>query len=95
MATAVTHRVDWSLLWQQRGFRYFFMAMFISLFGSGMNFIGVSWYIMSATHSTVVTLGAGPATGDACACALAGAISAAHADTTYAVVRRLRPTKPS
>src|SRR5437867_9272985 len=53
MATAVTHRVDWSLLWQQRGFRYFFMAMFISLFGSGMNFIGVSWYIMSATHSTV------------------------------------------
>jgi DHA3 family macrolide efflux protein-like MFS transporter len=27
--------------------------MFVSLFGSGMNFIGVSWYIMSATHSTV------------------------------------------
>src|SRR6202158_3699587 len=53
MATAVTHRVDWSLLWQQRGFRYFFAAMFVSLFGSGMNFIGVSWYIMSATHSTV------------------------------------------
>src|ERR1700739_353410 len=52
MATAVTHRVDWSLLWQQRGFRYFFTAMFVSLFGSGMNFIGVSWYIMSATHST-------------------------------------------
>src|SRR5258707_8486832 len=53
MATAVPHRVDWSLLWQQRGFRYFFTAMFVSLFGSGMNFIGVSWYIMSATHSTV------------------------------------------
>src|SRR5258708_31044317 len=53
MATAVTQRVDWSLLWQQRGFRYFFTAMFVSLFGSGMNFIGVSWYIMSATHSTV------------------------------------------
>src|SRR5258707_15651368 len=53
MATAVTSRVDWSLLWQQRGFRYFFTAMFVSLFGSGMNFIGVSWYIMSATHSTV------------------------------------------
>ena len=31
----------------------FFTAMFVSLFGSGMNFIGVSWYIMSATHSTV------------------------------------------
>jgi MFS family permease len=27
--------------------------MFVSLFGSGMNFIAVSWYIMSATHSTV------------------------------------------
>src|SRR5579862_4046942 len=53
MATAVTHRVDWSLLWQQRGFRYFFTAMFVSLFGSGMNFAGVSWYILAATHSTV------------------------------------------
>ena len=53
MATATIPRVDWSLLWQQRGFRYFFTAMFVSLFGSGMNFIGVSWYIMSATHSTV------------------------------------------
>ena len=53
MATAATNRVDWKLLWAQRGFRYFFTAMFVSLFGSGMNFIGVSWYIMSATHSTV------------------------------------------
>jgi DHA3 family macrolide efflux protein-like MFS transporter len=53
MATAATHRVDWSLLWGQRSFRFFFTAMFVSLFGSGMNFIGVSWYIMSATHSTV------------------------------------------
>src|SRR6202162_4556339 len=53
MATAAPHRVDWSLLWAQRGFRFFFTAMFVSLFGSGMNFIGVSWYIMSATHSTV------------------------------------------
>jgi MFS transporter, DHA3 family, macrolide efflux protein len=53
MATAATHRVDWSLLWGQRAFRFFFTAMFVSLFGSGMNFIGVSWYIMTATHSTV------------------------------------------
>lgn len=53
MATATTHRVDWTLLWGQRSFRYFFTAMFVSLFGSGMNFIGVSWYIMSVTHSTV------------------------------------------
>jgi len=53
MGKAASHRVDWSLLWEQRAFRYFFTAMFISLFGSGMNFIAVSWYIMSATHSTV------------------------------------------
>jgi MFS transporter, DHA3 family, macrolide efflux protein len=53
MTTAATTRVDWKLLWQQKAFRYFFTAMFVSLFGSGMNFIGVSWYIMSATHSTV------------------------------------------
>jgi MFS transporter, DHA3 family, macrolide efflux protein len=53
MPAANQHRVDWSLLWQQHGFRFFFAAMFVSLFGSGMNFIGVSWYIMSATHSTM------------------------------------------
>jgi MFS family permease len=53
MATATTPRVDWTLIWEQRGFRYFFVAMFVSLFGSGMNFAGVSWYILAATHSTV------------------------------------------
>lgn len=46
-------RTDWSLIWAQRGFRYFFFAMFISLFGSGMNFAGVSWHILALTHSTV------------------------------------------
>src|SRR5579864_2543634 len=51
--TTTPPRVDWKLIWAQRGFRYFFVAMFVSLFGSGMNFVGVSWYIMSATHSTV------------------------------------------
>jgi len=53
MATATTRRADWKLSWGQRGFRFFFVAMFVSLFGSGMNFVGVSWYIMAATHSTV------------------------------------------
>jgi MFS family permease len=53
MATAATHRVDWRLLLGQRAFRFFFTAMFVSLFGSGMNFISVSWYIMSETHSTL------------------------------------------
>src|ERR1700738_4692715 len=53
MATTATARVDWTLIWAQRGFRYFSLAMFVSLFGSGMNFTGVSWYILSSTHSTV------------------------------------------
>jgi MFS family permease len=53
MASTATHRVDWTLIWSQRGFRFFFLAMFVSLFGSGMNFAGVSWYILTATHSTV------------------------------------------
>jgi MFS family permease len=53
MASPTTARVDWTLIWAQRGFRYFFLAMFVSLFGSGMNFAGVSWYILSSTHSTL------------------------------------------
>jgi DHA3 family macrolide efflux protein-like MFS transporter len=54
MASTATHtRVDWKVIWAQRGFRYFFLAMFVSLFGSGLNFMAVSWYILSSTHSTV------------------------------------------
>src|SRR6202023_2936805 len=53
MATATTNPVDWKLIWAQRGFRYFFLSMFVSVFGGGMNFVGVSWYILAATHSTV------------------------------------------
>jgi MFS transporter, DHA3 family, macrolide efflux protein len=53
MATASSPRVDWTLIWAQRGFRYFFAAMFVSLFGSGMNFVGVSWHILAVTHSTL------------------------------------------
>ena len=50
---ATTAPVDWKLIWQQRGFRFFFAAMLISLFGSGLNFTAVSWYILSTTHSTI------------------------------------------
>jgi DHA3 family macrolide efflux protein-like MFS transporter len=52
-ATIKTNKVDWSVIWAQRGFRYFSVAMFVSLFGSGLNFTAVSWYILSATHSTI------------------------------------------
>ncbi|MBZ5526401.1 MAG: MFS transporter, partial [Acidobacteriia bacterium] len=46
-------QTDWKLIFAQRGFRFFFIAMFVSLFGSGMNFTGVSWHILATTHSTV------------------------------------------
>src|SRR5262252_9343090 len=52
-AATTLPRTDWSLIWAQKGFRYFFFAMFISLFGSGMNFAGVSWHILAITHSTI------------------------------------------
>ncbi len=49
-----SHRgVDWKDLFGRPGFRYFFTAMFISLFGTGMNFAGVTWYVLEATNSTV------------------------------------------
>ena len=53
MTTATHPRTDWSLLFGQRGFRYFFAGTFISMFGSGMNFAGVTWHILGITHSTV------------------------------------------
>lgn len=53
MESAAHPRTDWKLLFGLRGFRYFFAAMFVSLFGSGMNFSGVSWHVLAETHSTV------------------------------------------
>src|SRR6266851_1773839 len=41
MATATTNTVDWKLIWAQRGFRFFFLAMFVSLFGSVMTLPGL------------------------------------------------------
>ena len=45
--------VDWKVLFRLRGFRYFFAGMFVSLFGTGMNFAGVTWYILGETDSPV------------------------------------------
>ncbi|HYL09966.1 MAG TPA: MFS transporter [Candidatus Acidoferrales bacterium] len=53
MDPAAHPRVDWKLLFSQRSFRYFFVGIFVSLFGSGMNFSGVTWYVLSSTHSTL------------------------------------------
>jgi DHA3 family macrolide efflux protein-like MFS transporter len=40
-------------LFRLPGFPYFFLAMFVSLFGTGMNFAGVTWYVLGVTQSTV------------------------------------------
>src|ERR1700684_846657 len=40
-------------LFRVPGFPFFFAAMLVSLFGTGMNFAGVTWYVLGATHSTV------------------------------------------
>ena len=47
------HHVDWRALFGRSGFRYIFVAMFVSLFGSGLNYAGVTWYILEQTQSTV------------------------------------------
>jgi DHA3 family macrolide efflux protein-like MFS transporter len=44
---------SWKALFRLPGFPFFFVAMLVSLFGTGMNFAGVTWYVLGATHSTV------------------------------------------
>jgi len=47
------HRVDWKQLFRQPGFPWLFAAMFISLFGTGMNYAGVTWWVLVSTGSTI------------------------------------------
>src|SRR6202790_825164 len=44
---------NWKALFRVPGFPFFFVAMLVSLFGTGMNFAVVTWYVLDATHSTV------------------------------------------
>jgi MFS family permease len=53
MASEPHSILNWKTLFRVPGFPFFFFAMFISLFGTGMNFAGVTWYVLGATHSTV------------------------------------------
>jgi MFS transporter, DHA3 family, macrolide efflux protein len=53
MTTNRHARLDWKTLAGVPGFRWLFFGMFISLVGTGMNYAGVTWYILSRTHSTV------------------------------------------
>src|ERR1700686_3683367 len=53
MASDPNSSLNWKALFRVPGFPFFFTAMLISLFGTGMNFAGVTWYVLGATHSTV------------------------------------------
>src|SRR6266478_3478450 len=53
MASDPHSTLDWKALFHVPGFSFFFIAMLVSLFGTGMNFAGVTWYVLGATHSTV------------------------------------------
>jgi MFS transporter, DHA3 family, macrolide efflux protein len=53
MMTNSQHGVDWKQLARIPGFRWFFLGMLVSLFGTGMNYAAVTWYILGVTHSTV------------------------------------------
>jgi MFS transporter, DHA3 family, macrolide efflux protein len=44
---------NWRAIFRVPAFPYFFVAMLVSLFGTGMNFAGVTWYVLGVTHSTV------------------------------------------
>lgn len=53
MEAPLGHRADWRALIERREFVFLFLAMFVSLFGSGMNFAGVTWYVLAQTNSPV------------------------------------------
>jgi DHA3 family macrolide efflux protein-like MFS transporter len=53
MASDAYPPLNWKTLFRVPGFPFFFFAMFVSLFGTGMNFAGVTWYVLGVTHSTV------------------------------------------
>lgn len=53
MSSPLAAHPRWPSLFSNRGFCFYFAAMFISLFGTGMNFAGVTLYVLAKTHSTV------------------------------------------
>ncbi len=53
MASDPHSTLNWKPLFRVPGFPFFFFAMLVSLFGTGMNFAGVTWFVLGATNSTV------------------------------------------
>ena len=46
-------QATWKRLFAQAGFPSYFTGMFVSLFGTGLNFAGVTLYVLAKTGSTV------------------------------------------
>jgi MFS family permease len=53
MSTFTRTQATWRRLFAQAGFPSYFMGMFVSLFGTGLNFAGVTLYVLAKTGSTV------------------------------------------
>ena len=53
MSSPQAPKPHWQSLFSNDGFPFYFGAMFVSLFGTGMNFAGVTLYVLAKTHSTV------------------------------------------
>jgi MFS family permease len=53
MASPSRAGLRWRLLFSNAGFPCYFAGLFISLFGTGMNFTGVTLFVLAKTHSTV------------------------------------------
>ena len=53
MSSLPPSQTPWKALFANPGFPFYFAAMFVSLFGTGMNFAGVTLYVLARTHSTV------------------------------------------
>src|SRR4051812_34958033 len=45
--------LTWKRLFAQAGFPWYFAGMFVSLFGTGLNFAGVTLFVLARTGSTV------------------------------------------
>jgi len=53
MASSSRPQPHWQALVSNVSFRFYLAGMFVSLFGTGMNFAGVTLYVLAKTHSTV------------------------------------------
>ena len=53
MNAFVRTQATWRRLFSQAGFPSYFIGMFVSLFGTGLNFAAVTLYVLARTGSTV------------------------------------------